>query len=180
MSLINEALKRTRDAAYQPTNVPPVIPSYRYDPAAAPAGNSSKTIVLACVAGILVIGAGIAWYGVGFVKSRATLVTPPPITPVHVERKPELPPKIVEEPVVETLVPREPAPVAAPVVSALPPEPPKLSLQGISGNSQSREALINNQTLVAGEEILGAKIVAVERDRVVLEFAGGEIVLRLR
>lgn len=192
MSLINEALKRTRDAAYQPTNVPPVIPSYRYEASTTSTG-SNKVLILASVAGVLAV-AVIAVYA--FDHFRAGTATPAPmekpvpqqaVEKVKAEQAEALDP--LATPAAETMppiestipgrAPEKPAPAPAPTPVAPPPEPPKLTLQGITGDSRGREAMINNQTVVAGDEILGVKVVAIERDRVLLEFAGRELVLRL-
>lgn len=73
-----------------------------------------------------------------------------------------------------------PQSVAHVVVSSRTPRPmPKLTLQGVTVQAGIREALINGQTLQIGEEIEGARVTAIEKDRIKVLFDGREVVLPL-
>jgi hypothetical protein len=184
MSLINEALKRTRDAAYQPTHAP--APSYRFDPTAAPS-PAKRT-------GILVLALVVTAAGVAGVYAKRFLGAPPPATasalPVGVSQPPTT---VDEEQVVSRVIEKIKAeqqqavevtsPAPAPLPVAAPPsrpEPPKLVVQGITRDGKMSEAMINGVTVRAGEQIDGATVTGIEASRVTLSFAGQEIVLRLR
>lgn len=192
MSLINDALKRTRDAAYQAGPQPPP-PQANYQ-MPAPAKTSATGILKLLLAGavVLIMAGGILWW---FIK-------PPPPAPVVVKpqvRKPaaapvvSVQPVVVEAPKVEpasapapvpvpTPVPTPAAPTPAPVAVVAPaslPEPPRLVLQGIMSNGSKREALINGVSLEVGEEYQGVKVTAIESRRVKVQFGDREIVLRM-
>jgi len=192
MSLINEALKRTRDAAYRPANVPPVIDVPKYIvPEARPENESIlKTYAGFIIAGV-VLAIVVAGYATGFVKTNQQPAAParweePVIAGVVEKAKAEQ-----KEALDPLATPTQPATVAAapaspsgPTVTqpepVAPPEPPKLTLQGIAIDGKSREALINNVTVHIGEDIEGAKVTGIEPTRVTLDFGGHEIVLRVR
>jgi|GEM_PF-2015552 len=75
----------------------------------------------------------------------------------------------------------EPKPEPKPTVAApLPPRPlPRLQLQGVTVHAGVREALINGQTVVVGDVIDEARVLAIEPRLVRLEFEGREFVVRL-
>lgn len=56
---------------------------------------------------------------------------------------------------------------------------PKLVLQGITYAKDDSEAMINGVTVRVGEDVEGARVVAIESRRVKLDVGGHEIVLRL-
>ena len=56
---------------------------------------------------------------------------------------------------------------------------PKLVLQGITYAKDGSDAMINDQTVHEGDEINGARVVAIENRRVKLDLSGREIILRL-
>jgi hypothetical protein len=58
-------------------------------------------------------------------------------------------------------------------------EPPRLTLEGITSDGVSREAMINGTELKVGDEIDGAKVIAIESRVVILKFGDQEIYLRL-
>jgi hypothetical protein len=57
--------------------------------------------------------------------------------------------------------------------------PPTLALQGITTQGAVREALINGESVREGDNIDGARVLAIESRRVRLQFAGKEIILRM-
>lgn len=175
MSLINEALKRTRDASYQNAargDAPGAGP-YRASDATAPATSKRRWVGIGVLVAVLLVGGIVffAWRTAALwprlreeppVKVAAPLPAPPPAAVVT-------PP-----PVVEPVKPVEPPPPPPP------PEPPKLVLQGVTSVGQLREAMINDQTVREGDEIDGAKVLAIEGRRVRMQFAGREFVLQMR
>ena len=123
MSLINEALKRTRDASYQPEVVlpPPVAPDYQNQPPVE--SRSSKGILIAtlvvalvAIAGVVVIGfrvaTGIQKLKDGF-ASNASVVTAK-ATPTDHARSP-VPAQVVKPATAEA-----PPPAQTPAVSTAP------------------------------------------------------------
>lgn len=175
MSLINEALKRTRDASYQSGAAPSAAtPSYRL-------GNTSETTAfgakgaMALTIAVIMIALGT----VGVVVFRRVA----PVHAVHealISTTPETtPPPPVTEPV--SIVPNVLPAIesAAPIPPAPAREAPKLVLQGITIDGGVREAMINGFNLREGEDIEGARIVAIESRRVTLQLDGREIVLRM-
>jgi hypothetical protein len=59
------------------------------------------------------------------------------------------------------------------------PEPPKFALQGITSAKDGSEAMINGLSVREGEEVEGARVVAIDHRTVKLDWNGREIVLRL-
>jgi hypothetical protein len=186
MSLINEALKRTRDASYQPASAPPPsAPNYRLNDSATSTTLSLKGGIAASIL-VLVVAVGLA----SFIALRkiapartadevlalnAPATTPPPAPPAA-EAKTS---KATEEQLVTRVVEKlktETPPAAPP---APPRESPKLVLQGITSDGGVYEAMINGSNLREGEDIEGARVVAIESRRVRLQLDGREIVLRM-
>lgn len=183
MSLINEALKRTRDGS-----LPGVIPdrtsapNYQIPSSPRAVTRKSRTPVIVTICCL----------GVGLVAGMTYLVTQRPSTPVAVAEvapppQPETkstatsaPPPVNEEPaapVIEKPKEERAVPVAVPVAPALPP--PKLVLQGITRDGQIREAMINGVNLREGDEIEGATVKSIEPRLVRLQFAGADIIVRI-
>jgi hypothetical protein len=198
VSLINEALKRTRDASFQA--VAPggmaAVPAYRvHSPSEhTPMRSNSAKLPWLMAAGTLVI-AGVV-LTLFLINNRWT--------PVVVVQEPTTPPPAVEErshgvtvaeeALVAKLLDRmkaeqettapAPAPVvvktvASPVASAPEPEPVKLVLQGVTIAGVTREAMINGMTVQEGESVEDAVVVAIESRRVRLNRGGREQVLRM-
>ena len=187
MSLINEALKRTRDATYQTASAPSDAAAYHVTDVAKSSsfgsgiGRTTMLVILSLVVvAVSLVGRRIAspfktlenglastpaasapkQQPPAVQQSRAAVVPPAPVLPKAVE----------EQPVVKVAQP------SAPAV----PEPPKLVLQGIiSGEGGAREAMINGYNVHEGEEIEGAKVVTIESRSVKLLFGGHEVTLRL-
>ena len=184
MSLINEALKRTRDASFQagqsPTNRPA---AYQISQPAARPGVDLQTILIgaAIVVAVVIVIAGSFFMRAG----------PEPVNPVAVSLPVPAKPPVSEEQLVSRLMEKLQAEQAklppAPVPTAPPPPPvvppaalPKLTLQGIMRAGANSEAMINGYTYRVGDTVEGARLVAIEDGVVRLNHAGQEVVLRLR
>jgi hypothetical protein len=187
MSLINDALKRAKEAernrplqAHMGAQMEPV-----------PQAKGSKLSILLALVTLLVLGLA-GWFFYKGVQSRiasppatttlpATVVEPPqsdptpapppaaaPVTPVAPVAQPVTPP------VVET-APPPPAPTPAPVATpAPPPQPafPELKLKAIFYRRVNPMAMINNQTLGLGDTIDGVRIIKIEPQQVTVELNG--------
>jgi hypothetical protein len=174
MSLINEALKRTRDnlPAHSPADQPYQV---RVAPAArrgnrrtlawwlALGGGGALTVIL------VVILASVSRSVSRVRESQAEVAVP--VAP---------PPPVVPAPAVEVVQPEPvvPAPVE-PAPPPPPPEPPKLVLQGITMDAAGREVMINGQTLRVGDSIDEAVVVTIEPRRVALRWGDRDLVLRM-
>lgn len=199
MSLINEALKRTRDATYQSANPPPVAPP-RYQMQGDVEARGSKgtlfvTVLIAVVAVTVIVllalrvspslkmlKAGLTPDANMAVAEASQPATPATVETPAAEQAPAAPavnPKIAEDELVARLMEKMKAEQAATPPKPPPAEPPKLALQGITYSGESSEAMINGVSLRAGEDIEGARIVTIERRAVRLDFNGREIVLRM-
>ena len=206
MSLINEALKRTRDAAYQSAQTsPPVAAEYRLESGAKARGPRRVLLVMgvigaAVLAGVIVI----AWWVVPRIQSVKDGLSPGKDLSIA-EAKSSTPakppaPTVEMSPKTEVVSPSTPQPpVAAPPadtkgaedqivakvmerIKAGQPAAPttaQLVLQGITYASDNRDAMINGVTVHEGEEIEGARVVTIENRRVTLDLNGHEIILRL-
>jgi hypothetical protein len=185
VSLINEALKRTRDSAYQTIQTPTVpAPEYQYQNE-----DESRRLKVLVLAGALIVVVAFAvvlifvWHLVAHFQSVKTNVIPN-YTSAVVEAKPApaaprpapapvADPKTSEDQIVEKVM--EKIKAEQPAAPAI----PKLVLQGITFAKDDREAMINGVTVREGEDMEGAHIVTIEPRRVKLDFKGQEIVLRL-
>jgi hypothetical protein len=185
MSLINEALKRTRDASYQSIQTPTVpAPEYQYQNEDKP--RRLRTLVLATASIVIVALASVivfAWHltanvqrmkknlmpnsGIAVVESKPAAITPPAAPTQATD------PKASEDQIVEKVMEKIKAEQPAAVAS------PNLVLQGITYAKDDREALINGLTMHEGEDIEAARVVTIEARRVKLDFKGQEIILRL-
>jgi hypothetical protein len=181
MSLINEALKRTRDATYQsPAGQSVTGAQYRIAAGDAPfvrrTGAWWNWLVVAVVAGAVVV--------TGLQAVRPVQVEPvAPAAPVAVVETvpvsalqvvPPVAPPATEEELMAKVMNRIKAEQAA-----AKPVAPKLSLQGIMQQGEKREALINGYSVHVGEAIEGAQVVTIDSRRVTLRFGDEEIVLRM-
>jgi len=196
MSLISEALKRTQQRASVSA---PRAPLLRKPIGATSAPReTSRKVFLVLVVGIFVVSGVALWglwrmYAMLTAKARlvqqATVVEPPSPQPPPAASQAVVPPPIPEAiraaVRAEDLALPKPAPVASPPPSppsAVPPAPkllPKLVLQGVTIHAGIREALINGQIVGVGDEVEGAKVVAIEPMRVRLSFDGREFTLSL-
>lgn len=188
MSLINEALKRTREqsasAGYAVAATPPA--DYRVATPARPGRRRASVWRGGTVVGLVLLAGAIAW-GFHLVRIPSTPAVPvasaalltgqvsvPPSKPV-----PEALPAPKPEVAAAALVPAEPIPV--PATAAPEPSPlPALQLQGVSRFNGVYEAMINGFTLRVGEEVEGARVVVIEPRLVRLTYRGETVELRLR
>jgi len=175
MSLINEALKRTRDATHQKNMTgQPDMSQYKLEHhPSLPTRKQTRWLVIGAV-GLMLLGiAGFFTWKLLQTKPVAVAapVTPPPTGNLS---DPALMDKLVEHMKPKT----EPVAPTTPVV--VPVEPPKFTLEGITRDVQGFEALINGVSLRQGEEIDGAKVTAIDSRVVRLTWRGQEIVLRMR
>ncbi|NQU09525.1 hypothetical protein HQ590_01935 [bacterium] len=206
MSLINDALKRTREQSVSAGYAVAATPPARYQVAAERRPARRRVPVWGgglAVALVLVVGlTALALYrlrgpapepalspetdaSAGAVSVAPTQPAAGPVAPVSAVTA-EL--QASEERLVDRVVERlqqEPAgatlaaPAAAPAL-ANPPPPPALVLQGVSRFNGVYEAMINGYPVRVGEEIEGARLVAIEGRVVRLTWQGEELVLRLR
>jgi hypothetical protein len=99
---------------------------------------------------------------------------------VHVNSAPAAAPTVdqqaAEAALIAKLMDRMKAEQAA---AAKPVSPPKLVLQGITGQRNLREAMINNVNVREGEDLEGARIVAIDARSVKLRFGDQDLILRL-
>ena len=199
MSLINEALKRTRDGSHRHGPLPATAPAaYRLAPPPPPRHGPASRRYLA-LTGLLIAtaAAGVAAYQ--FFPRRTTapaltadvqsaeaelvqrLLTRSPATPAAPPATPP-PPAATTAPTAPAAtapaVPVEPAAVTPPV--SPPREVPALSLQGILRGGKFAEAMINGYTYRVGDSVSGATVVAIEDSAVRLELDGREFTLRMR
>lgn len=206
MSLINEALKRTRNATLFNNAAPSSGPGYR---GTAIGGSSSigpraamfafaLSVMLALTALTLLaarLGPPLKAVADAFemmVKGKpdttptlpATIPAPAKMVAANPQPVVVAEPQPTEEELVARVVeriksdqataPATPAPTPAP-----PPEPPKLTLQGITSDGSLYEAMINGFTVRVGDEIEGARVVAIDGRTVKLQVGDRDVVLRM-
>ena len=200
MSLINDALKRTRDASFQSGQSRPMtVDAYRVSNRTESSSIGSRSGVWVTMLVIVMAAVTATIFGlrlmrpsqrlhdalemnsesknVGRMSSRgaasgdAAYNKSIPVATVKPDRKVEED-KLVDR-VVEKLKAEQPA--APPP----PPEPPKFALQGITSGAGGREAMINGINVREGDEVDGARVVAIESRRVKLQLGEREILLRM-
>lgn len=197
MSLINEALKRTRDAGYQSAQTsPPATAEYRLENDAKASGPKPIFLVIGVIGcAILAGGIALAVWVAPRIQSVTDSLGPGKELPIA-EAKPSNP-TIRPTPVAEVAPAATPQPaVATPPadtkgaedqivakvmerIKAEQPAAPQLVLQGITYASDNRDAMINGVTVHEGETIEGARVVTIDNRRVTLDLNGHEIILRL-
>ena len=198
MSLINDALKRTKDAQQQnppPAGGPALKPA---EPALAKSASNAKTLLYVVVACALVGNAFLFLYfkDRGAKKEAAPAipaaakVSPAPAVTAPVAAIPTAPapaPKPVAViavnpvPVAEAVAVETNSAVAAPVV-AVQPEPPKpapLKLQSIIYNPSRPSAMISGKFLFIGDKVQGFRVTAIDQETVTLVGNGATNVLSL-
>lgn len=192
MSLINEALKRTRDASFQAGNARPGgVGSYRVSSGVDSSLNRSGLWVSLFV--VVMAGVVVTLFALRVTRPgrqvhdalvstdldsqpvpagpASTFVVRPVIAPVATPSK--------SVPADEAAVPAVAAPVVPVAEAVTAPEVPKFTLQGITTAATWREAMINGYTVREGDEVDGVKIIAIEARHVKLQFGEREIVLRM-
>jgi len=170
VSLINEALKRTRDASYPAAA--PAAQTYRMNESRPPVNQGARTILWVTFAVAMLAGVFMTVVLTRASESQPLLVTPkrsvaPPVDPVVAEEK--IVAKVVEKMKTEQ-------PPVAPVVV---PEPLKFVLQGVTSDGSGREALVNGSSVRVGDEIEGARVLAIDVHAVKLQLGDRELVLRM-
>lgn len=199
MSLINDALKRAKEAQQQnqpAADGPPLRPA---EPAQGKTGSSSKTLLYIMVA-CVVFGNALLFFAVGWKKETlqtsqpapvpvASTTTPTTTTTTPVAAAPATPvpasqPAIVgTNPVpVSASVTGSNSPFAAPPVVAVEPEPPKpapLKLQSIIYNPSRPSAMISGKFLFIGDKLRGFRVAAIDQETVTLIGNGETNVLSL-
>jgi hypothetical protein len=199
MSLINEALKRTRDASYQTGPVRTETgPQYRIRDSEEGLFHTARsglwvTLLVVVMAGVAVSAFSLRMTtpsrhlreALSFEAVKDPLPSPPPATSAESRPVPFTPPAVSPRPepkatppvtpvVLPALEPKVEAPAPPPA-----PEPPKFVLQGITSAPEGREAMVNGYSVREGDELDGARVVAIESRRVKLQFGDREIVLRM-
>lgn len=185
MSLINDALRRTRDIAYAGATRPPTAaPPYRFGQ---PTITPRTAWLMATALAIVTASAATA-----LLLAYRQHITPPANTASTVSATPQ--PTVSEDELVARLLAKlqqqqsaPPPPTALDPVTPPPtpppapvaPEPPKLTLQGITTDGMSPEAMINGFSVRVGEEIDGYQVVAIESRFVRLRFGERELTLRM-
>ncbi len=196
MSLINEALKRTRDASFQ-AGPPRLEPAPQYRIRDTEEGMFSNfrsglwvTLLVVVMAGVAVSALSLRMTKPGRHLSEAMsmdaaedgLPKPKPAPPVGRQPIPFTMPVVSPRPERKTTPAAEPTVPAPPETGAEPPtapEPPRFSLQGITIAPEDREAMINGYSVREGDDVDGARVVAIKSRRVKLQFGEREIVLRM-
>lgn len=195
MSLINDALKRAKQARLQnPFDGQPMVPLQPVDYAARPNWFFRTVMGLLVLASLALSGWFFCkWWLTGDESQRVTGVASQSTTPAAATTtapaKPARPKQAIKvstnivrranfvapaQPQTETPgTPTTNAPVPAPGPFA------DLKLQSIIFRDEKPAALINGEMLLVGEEIRGARVVRIERQSVTIERKGETNALRL-
>jgi len=196
MSLINDALKRTKNAQEQnppPAGGPPLKPA---DPAEAKTASNAKTLLYIMVA-CVVFGNALLFLAI---KDRGAKKPEPTAIPVAAAVVPVTAPSTNPAPAVVSPAPVMPQPakiqtspaVALPVVqtnapveqavAVAQPEPPKpapLKLQSIIFNPARPSAMISGKFVMIGDKVQGFRVTAMDQETVTLVGNGQTNVLSL-
>lgn len=196
MSLINDALKRAKNAQEQnppPADGPPLKPA---DPAEAKTASNAKTLLYIMVA-CVVFGNALLFLAI---KDRGAKKAEPTAAPVVAAVVPVTAPATNPAPAVVSPPPAAPqakvvppAPAAVPAVvqtnvaivqpvAVAPPEPPKpapLKLQSIIYNPSRPSAMISGKFVMIGDKVQGLRVTAMDRETVTLVGNGQTNVLSL-
>lgn len=197
MSLINDALKRTKDAQQQnppPPSGPPLKPA---DPAEAKTASNAKTLLYIMVA-CVVFGNALLFFAMSGKKSKPAETTntaaPAPVAapatnpaPMAVVPSAPAPPSAVIEnvkreaataAVVPPVVATNP-PVEQPVAPPETPKPAPLRLQSIIFNASRSSAMISGKFVLVGDKVQGYRVTAIDQETVTLVGNGQTNVLSL-
>ena len=170
MSLINDALKRVSRT--------PAAPSASTDPQSPlqPAEyktSSHWTLVLGLVAALVVFAGG--WFLVkGWQAQRAAKLAQ--VKPIEAREVPPDEPKAIPE-IKSASATNAVADTNA--VEAAKPAFPVLKLQGVFYRLRNPSVVINKKTYLVGQQVEGAKVVAISRESVTVEWNGERKVLTL-
>jgi hypothetical protein len=195
MSLINDALKRAKEAQQQtPTAAsgPALTPT---EPAPPPNAGSSKTLFYVLIACVVIGNLFLFIYASNRdgKKSEAAPVAARELPATTVVSTPSPAVVPVPAPVVATAPPVEAGPVvvvtaatnaavAEPAAVVAPPEPPKpapLKLQSIIMNPTRPSAMISGKFLFVGDRVQGFRVTAIDQETVTLVGNGQTNVLEL-
>jgi len=218
MSLINEALKRTRDASYQnaATRAATVENNYRVSSTIDSVMLGTRSGIWVSTLALVMAGVAVLVFSLRVIKpgvhvrnamdanseANPTDLTPVDEPPPVAARKPEpftvpvvtprpekktaedqLVDKVLEKLKAEQATAAEEGPVAlpSPPEPVIPPSPEssKFTLQGITSGPGWREAMINGYGVREGEDVDGARVMAIEPRCVKLKTADHEILLRM-
>jgi len=197
MSLINDALKRTKDAQQQnppPAGGPPLKP---VDPAVTKSASNSKSLLYIMVGCVIVGNAFLFLYLKDGEKKPAAIQpgapanTAPAITPVSLPPAATTPQPVKFAPA--PAIAANPTPNAAPVVAATnvtsappavaaqpePPKPAPLKLQSIIYNPSRPSAMISGKFAFIGDKVQGFRVTAIDQETVTLVGNGQTNVLSL-
>lgn len=204
MSLINEALKRARDAGCPSSPARfAATPRYRFCSESSAGSLGSRCAIAATVFIAALAGAAIFVIAHRAAVPARELETSLALSaqhtaepaghresgtgtqPVNVAQNPvseiagHANPAVTEEELVARLMQKLKAEQALVAAQPVEPQPPKLVLQGVTLDPTSSEAMINGYTVREGDDVEGARVTAIESRRVKLQFGQREIVLRL-
>lgn len=185
MSLINDALKRAKQAQQKSPPLPAPVTSLRPATATRP-GSSALGLLwpIAVAALFLLVGGVVVWFVVARAGTKSPLATGPnskpsaTIVPLVTASKPA---PVASLPVVE----QEPAPVIPPVattnlpavVAEAPPAWPKL--QGIFYRPDRPAALLNGKTVFVGGNSGEFRVAAITQQSVTIVRSGVSNILSL-
>jgi hypothetical protein len=181
MSLINEALKRTRDATYQSAARSNDLTGYRYEGGRQSFSSTPKAWIVAATV-VAVGGLALGFLFLTTRRPQAVAAGPVQVATVAPAPKPvddALVAQVVEKLRAEKVVTAAPTQTVVVAAPSPVPEPPKLKLQGTTIENGLKEALINGQNLRIGDEIEGARLVEIEYRRVKLQWRDQELALRM-
>jgi hypothetical protein len=195
VSLINEALKRTRDASYQNAarGSTPASAPYRAAGGLVPTNSSRRLwIAISALTGAVLIGsllffalrAVAAWPRAHDNDRRAAAAAPSSVSPAMAPAvvPPSPPPpapapvdtRAMEDQVAAKVLERIKAEQSAAPKPVMPPVPPPFVVTGFQTIGNVREAVVNGRPVRVGDTIQGAKVIAIDRPVVRLLFAGQE------
>jgi hypothetical protein len=177
MSLINDALKRARDAGCVAKSIPAApTSSYRFAGGEVTTAGPRAAIAAAALLGALaLVGVGFLAVPVGNVmrQVKGAMNHERPAARVAPE-VPVAPTQPTEDQLLTRIVEKLKAETPAPM-----PEPPKFALQGITSQGASREAMVNGCSVRVGDDIEGARVTAIESRCVRLRWREQDLVLRM-
>ena len=202
MSLINDALKRAKQA--QQDNPSPPAPGPQFRPADPKQQRSAAPGMLLLLVLVIVVSLGglFVWWvaqarnttrqsvAVAAKESPAAEAAPASVTPQASEPTPQpavavTPPAPTSNAVVAAgaaeaeIAPANSASNAEPVVPEAPPKPSPPKLQGIIYRPDRPVAIVNGKTVFPGDQVGEFRVLAISAESVTLESAGQTNVLSL-
>jgi hypothetical protein len=159
MSLINDALKRAKKA--QQTQ-PPLPPAGA--PPLPPVESESRGGLGWLLLIILLVAVGCFFIGLAFSTHKPPVDTKPLIAQTQVALAPAVP-----------VPPKPDPPPQTNVVAVAPPRPapPPLQLQGILLGSGTPQAIVNGQTVYAGDSVNGFRVQFISKNNVLFVASDG-------